>query len=141
MSITIKNVVWQTCESLTKKKQLITTKNVLVELNKLNNWSEEELNNFYDKISDLISKWRISILSSATPSFNDVNIYGALAIPKKANYKDNIYELEHELNRYKHLANRANKRVKLLEKKLHAVITKSNREREEMIACIKSLLP
>ncbi len=150
MAITIKDAIWQSCELLVKEKNLITIKNIKLKLYSLG-FSNEKLDSIEHDITPLISQWRITKLNNsrknATADTSDFNIYKALAIPKKtddksalSNMQKKIFALEHELNKYKHAACRANTKTKLLEKKLHTIIANVKRERQEFIADLKGML-
>lgn len=81
--------------------------------------------------------------ASVTDNFN---VYQSLQLPSKLDSRElmdlqrKVFILESELNRYKHAAIRANNKVKCLEKKNNSFKSKLKRERQEIIACLRSML-
>ena len=142
----IKDAIWQSCELLAKEKQLITIKNIKTKLTILGYEFSPDFDNLDHDITALISEWRITKLNVSRDNSNTFNLYKTLAIPKKDDklsitiLRKKIFTLEYELNKYKHVAYRANKKTKLLEKKLHTIITNSKKERQEFIVELQTML-
>ena len=149
MSGNINDAIWQACDILAKAKDLITIKNIKSKLLGLG-FDIATLEYLDPDITKIISKWRMRKLSedSATQpnSVPGFDLYKVLAIPQKDDkavinkLQKKIFTLEFELNKYKHAACRANKKTKLLEKKLHTVLANVKRERNEFIEEIQRML-